>query len=179
MVTACKAESENGEIQDKVRARSVVVTDSEGRDGRIGATDCQAHGHPDQGWAGQWLLECTKQPLGEGLWKGCNGRSTPSCSNSHNGRSDPGQTTLAHRLLAGHGMGALEMEVMDRVTKGLVQGGRAQLIGGTQILSNALGTRGGATWPGNVLPQQWLETSLGELRECGSPPTGKSHARQQ
>ena len=56
----------------------------------------------------------------------------------------------------GIGQGAPEMEVMDRVTKGLVQGGRAQPISGTQILSNTLGARGGATWPGYALPWQWL-----------------------
>ena len=54
------------------------------------------------------------------------------------------------------GQGALEMEVMDRVTKGLVQGGRAQPIIGIQTPSNASGARGGATWLGNGLPQCWL-----------------------
>ena len=47
---------------------------------------------------------------------------------------------------------APEMEVMDRVTKGLVQGGRAQPIIGIQTPSNASGVRGGAIWPGNILP---------------------------
>ena len=42
--------------------------------------------------------------------------------------------------------------VMDRATKGLAQGGKAQLIGRTHILSNA----SGATWPGNALPLQWF-----------------------
>ena len=53
IVTTHKAESENEEIQDKVRARATVATDSGGRNGRIGATDCQAHGHTDQDWEGQ------------------------------------------------------------------------------------------------------------------------------
>ena len=105
--------------------------------------------------------------------------STPSHPNSHNGRSGPGQTTPAHSLPTGHEVGAPEMEVMDWLTKGLVQGGRAQLIGKTQILSNALGARGGATWPENVLPKQWLETSLGGLRKCSSPSTSNSHHSQQ
>ena len=42
---------------------------------------------------------------------------------------------------------------MDKVTKGLAQGGRAHPIGGIQILSNALGARDGVTWPGNALSQ--------------------------
>ena len=62
------------------------------------------------------------------------------------------------------GQGARELEVIARVTKGLAQGGRAQLIGETQITSNALGARGGATWQGNPLPLHQLWTSLGELR---------------
>ena len=85
--------------------------------------------------------------------RGCNGSSTPSCPNSHNGRSGPAHTTPAHSLPTGYGVGAPEMEVMDRVTKGLVQGVRAQSISGTQILSNALGARDEATWPWNALPQ--------------------------
>ena len=53
-------------------------------------------------------------------------------------------------------MGALEMEVMDRVSKGLAQGRRAQPIGRTQILSSALGAWGGVTWLENALPQHQL-----------------------
>ena len=58
--------------------------------------------------------------------------------------------------LLGMGQGAMELGVMARVTRGLAQGGRAQPIGRTQILSNALGTRGGATWHGNALPLHQL-----------------------
>ena len=46
----------------------------------------------------------------------------------------------------GVGKGARELEAMARATRGLAQGGRAQLIGRTQIPSNALGARGVATW---------------------------------
>ena len=35
---------------------------------------------------------------------------------------------------------------MARATKGLAQGGREQPTGGTQILSNALGTKPQTTW---------------------------------
>ena len=54
------------------------------------------------------------------------------------------------------GQGALEMEVMDRVSKGLAPGGRSHPIGRTQILSNVLDARGGVTWPEDALPQHWL-----------------------
>ena len=52
------------------------------------------------------------------------------------------------------GMGpvAMELGVMVRALKGLAQGGKAQPIDATQILSNALGARGGAKWQVNALP---------------------------
>ena len=53
----------------------------------------------------------------------------------------------------GMGQRAPEMEVMARITRGLVQGGREQQIAGIQTPSNASGARGRATWPGNALPQ--------------------------
>ena len=43
----------------------------------------------------------------------------------------------------GVGQGALEMKVVDRVAKGLVQGGMAQPIIRTQTPSNASGVRSG------------------------------------
>ena len=58
--------------------------------------------------------------------------------------------------LLGVGQGAREMEAIARVTRGLAQGGRAQLIGRTQIPSNVLGAMGGATWQGNALPLHQL-----------------------
>ena len=56
----------------------------------------------------------------------------------------------------GMGLGAPGMEAITRVTRGLVQGGRVWPIIGIQMLSNALDARGGATWPGNALPQHQL-----------------------
>ena len=52
--------------------------------------------------------------------------------------------------------GAMELKVMDRLTNELVQGGRAQPIGKIQTPFNASGARGGATWPGNALPNHQL-----------------------
>ena len=56
----------------------------------------------------------------------------------------------------GMGPGTLDMEIMDQVTKDLVQGGRALPIIRIQTPSDASGARGGATWTGNALPQHWL-----------------------
>ena len=56
----------------------------------------------------------------------------------------------------GVGQGASEMELMDRVTKGPVQGGRAQTITGIQTPSNASGARGGGHMARECLPQHQL-----------------------
>ena len=69
---------------------------------------------------------------------------------------DPDRPPQPTAYPLGVGQGAMELEVVDRAIKGLAQGGREQPIGGTKILSNALGARGGATWLGNALPQHQL-----------------------
>ena len=117
--------------------------------------------------------------LRRGHGKGCNGSSIPNHPNSHNGRSGPGHTTPTHSLLMGHWKGARELEAMARVTRGLIQGGMAQLIGKTQIPSNALGARDGATWQGMPYPCVSFKPVQGEWRECGSPPTSESSPCQQ
>ena len=95
-------------------------------------------------------------PWERGLGRGCNGSITPVTQT-------PTMVEVALDRLSQPavyplcvGQGALEVEVMNRVTKGLAQGGRAQPIGGTQILSNALGAMDRAAWPGNALPKHWL-----------------------
>ena len=72
-------------------------------------------------------------PLERGQRRGCSGSNTSSHPNSHNGRVGPGQTTPAHSLPTGCKTGAMELGVMDRATKGLEQGGRAQPTGGTKF----------------------------------------------
>ena len=56
----------------------------------------------------------------------------------------------------GVGQRVPEMEVMDRVTRGLVQGGRAQPIIRIQTPSNASSARGGTTWPWYAQPHHQL-----------------------
>ena len=156
MVTTYKAESKNQEIPDKVRARATVATDPGEGMAELGQQIAKLMTAQIKAGQGSNPSSTYSRPWERGCGRGCNGSHTPSCPNSHNGRSGPGQTTPAHSLPTGCGTGALEMEVMFRVTKGLAQGGRAQPVGRTQILSNAIGARGGATWPGNILPQHWL-----------------------
>ena len=79
----------------------------------------------------------------------------------------------------GMGQGAMRLGIMGRATRGLAQGGRVQQIDRTQILSNALGARGGAAWQGNALPCISFKSAKGELRECGSPLAGERCPSQQ
>ena len=72
------------------------------------------------------------------------------------GASCPGQTTPSLQLTHWVWGRALEMEVIDRVSESLVQGGRVQPIIGIQTLSYAPVARVRATWPGNALPQYQL-----------------------
>ena len=152
MVTAHKAESKNEEIWDKVRARATVDTDLAEEMGELGQQ------------IAKFMMALTK--AGQG--------NNPSSAPSTPGRDAMGGDTMLVALpiiqtltmvevaldrppqptayLLGIEQGARELEVIARVTRRLAQGGRAQPIGGTQILSNALGLKGGATWQGNALP---------------------------
>ena len=53
MIAAHKAESENEEACDKVRARSAMTTESVEGQYRVGEPDCQNDGCPHKGWEGQ------------------------------------------------------------------------------------------------------------------------------
>ena len=94
-------------------------------------------------------------------------------------KSGTGQTTQAHSLPTGCGAGDLEMEVMDRVSKGLVQGGRAQPTLRIQTPSNVSGARVGPCGQGMPYSNNGFKPTQGELEECSSPPTGDSHPSQQ
>ena len=72
------------------------------------------------------------------------------------GRGDPDQMTQACSLPTRCEAGSTKNGAMTRITKGLQQGGMAQPIFRTQTLSNASGSWGDATWPGNALPQHQL-----------------------
>ena len=76
--------------------------------------------------------------------------------------------------LLGVGQGARELEAIARVTRGLAQGGRAQLLGGTEIPSNAWGARVGPHGKGMPYPCVSFNPVWRELRECGSPLLAKA-----
>ena len=69
----------------------------------------------------------------------------------------------------GMGQGAMELGVMDRAAKGLAQEGRAQSIGRTQILSNALGARVGPHGQGMPYPNISFKPAQGNQENVAHP----------
>ena len=156
MVTTLKVESENEEFSDKVRARATVVTD-------------WGEGMADWGsrLPSSWLpwprLSRATAPLVYQVAprKGAMGGDTKVVALPVTQIPvmvwvglDRWPKATVYPL--GMGQGATEMEAMDRVTKGLMQGQKVQPIFRIPTPSNASCARGGATWPGNALPQHWL-----------------------
>ena len=107
MVAAHKAESENEEIWDKVRARATVATDSRKGTVELGQQIARLMAALTKAGQGSNPSSASSSPQERGCGRCHNGRSTLTlnCQNSHNGRSGPGQTTPAHSLPTGHGTG--------------------------------------------------------------------------
>ena len=156
MVVTHKAESKNEEIWDKVRARAMVTTDLGKGMAELGQQIAKLMATLTKVGQGSNPSSAPTSPQERGCGRGAI-VVTPPVTQAPimvGASLDRPPHPTAYPL--GVGQGALEMGVMDKVTKGLAQGGRAQPIGGTQILSNALGAMGGVTWPGNALPQHQL-----------------------
>ena len=156
MVTAHKAESKNEEIWDKVRAKAAVTTDSGEGTAELGQQIARLLIALTKAGQSSNPSSAPSSPRERGHGRGCNANSTPNHPNSHNGRSGPGQTTPACSLLTGCGTGSQGTGTNSQSSQGLAQGGRAQLIGGILIPSNALGARDWTTWQGNALPLHQL-----------------------
>ena len=144
MVTAHKAESNNEEFLDKVRARAMVGTDSGEGVAEVGQQIARSMAALTKDVQGGNPSSTPSTPWERSFGRGCNGSSTPNHPNSHDSRSGPGQTTPVHSLPTGCWTGSQGTGNNGQSNQGLAQGGRAQLIGGTQIPSNGLGARGWA-----------------------------------
>ena len=106
MVAACKAESENKEIWDMVRARATVATDSGEVMAELGQQIAKLMAALTKAGQGSNPSCAPSIPQERGCGRGHSGSSTPNHPNSHNGRNGPGQTTPACSLLTGHGTGS-------------------------------------------------------------------------
>ena len=133
MVTAHKAESKNNEIWDKVRARAAAATNSGEGMAELGQQIARLIVALTRAGQGSNPSSAPSSPQERGHGRGHSCSSTPNHLSSHNSINGPGQTTPACSLPSGCGKGAMELEAIARVTKGLAQGGRAQLIGVTHI----------------------------------------------
>ena len=140
MIITHKAETKKEEIQDKARARAAVVSDLGEGMAELGQQIAKLMAVLTKAGQGSNPSSAPRIPQKRGCGRGLSDSNTPSCSNTHNGRSGPGPPQPTAYPL-GVRQGAMELGVMDRGTQGQAQGGRAQPIGGNQILSNALGTR--------------------------------------
>ena len=105
MVIAHKVESENEEIQDKVRARAMVMTDLGEGMAELGQQIAKLMAAVTKAEQGNSPSSMLSSPQERVHGRGFNGSSTPSHSNSHNGRSGPGQSIQAHSLPTRHGTG--------------------------------------------------------------------------
>ena len=166
MVATQKAISANEEIQDKIRARAAVTTDSGEGTTELGQQIDKLMAALTKAGQGSNPASAPGSPRKRGCGRGCADRSTPSCPSSHNSQDSLGRPpqTTAHLLAVGQGLPYVEIK--GRSVMGLKLGVKLQ-PGGISTLSSVLDARAGAIWHGNVPLQPQLYTSLGELRECG------------
>ena len=103
MVTTYKTESENKEIQDKVRARAMVTTGSGEGMAKLGQLITKLMATLTKAGQDNSPSGVPSSSKERGHRRGCNSSSTLSHPNSYIGRSGPGQTNLAHSLPIGCG----------------------------------------------------------------------------
>ena len=106
MVATHKAEGEIQEIWDKVRVRATVKTDPGEGTPKLEQQIAKLMATLTQAGKGHGPSSLPSSPGERGHRWGCNGDSTPTHPNSHNGRVGPGQMTPAHSLPTGHGAGS-------------------------------------------------------------------------
>ena len=105
MITACKAESENKEAWDKVRARSAVATKPVEGTTELENQIAKLMAALTREGQGNSLSSAPNSPGHRGCGRGGMDRNTLSCPNSHNGQTGPGQTASAHSVSASHSTG--------------------------------------------------------------------------
>ena len=101
MVTAHKVESENEEAQDKVWARSAVTTKPVEGATELGNQIARLMTALARAGQDNSPGSAPNSPRHRCCGRGRMDRNTPSCPNSHNGQTGPGQTTSAHSISAG------------------------------------------------------------------------------
>ena len=150
MITACKAESENEEACNKVRARSAVMTEPVEGTTELGNQIAKLMAALTRAGQANSPTSAPNSPRQRGHGRGQMDRSTPGCPSSHNGQTCLGQTTSVCSAVA---QGPPLLEAKDQRHKGPR---KAFQIGRTSVPSSASVARVGTTWLRNMPPQQRL-----------------------
>ena len=171
MVAAQKAESENEGIQDKVKARAAVATNSGEEATELEQQIAKLMATLTKAGQGSNPASAPSSPRERGHGRGCTDRGTPSFPSSHNGQTGLGQTTPDHSTPTGCGRG---------VTISRNQGQSSQ---GTSARHEGTTKWKGPNSPQYFRCQDWghmawecptpataLNQSGGEPRECGPTP---------
>ena len=102
MVAACKAESKNEEVQDKVQARSAVTTKSVEGASELGNQIARLMAALTRAGQGNSPGSAPSGPRHRGHGGGRTDRTTSGCPNSHNSQTGLGQIASACSVSAGH-----------------------------------------------------------------------------
>ena len=145
--------NKNEEILDKVRSRATVTTELGEGMAELWHQIAKLMAALTKAVQGNNLSSVPSSPWERGHWRGCNGSSTPSHPNSHNGRSSPGQTTPACCLPIGYGTG------------GTGNGSNGQGNQGTSIRMESTANRHDPNSPQSFRCQGWGHMA----RECPTP----------
>ena len=94
--------AKNEEIQDKVRARAVVATNSGKQTTEVGKQIGKLMAALTKAGQGSNPASAPSSPRGRGHGRGHADRGTPGCPSSHNGQNGLGQTILDHSTPNGH-----------------------------------------------------------------------------
>ena len=155
MIAACKVESKNEEAHDKVRARSAMTTKPVEDTTELGNQIAKLVVALATAGQGNNPGSAPNSPRQRGCGRGWMDRNTPGHLSSHNGQTGLGQTTPPHSISPSHSTGTT-CQGEGQIPKGPKIAKEALQIGRTPVPSITLGARVGATWLGNVLPQQRL-----------------------
>ena len=143
IIATCKAENESEEIWDNVRVRAMVMTDPGEGTAELGQQIAKLMAALTQAGQGNGPSSAPGSPR-KGVMDDDTIVVVPPVAQTPTMVGvalDRQSQPTAYSL--GMGLGALGMEAMARVTRGLVQGGRAWPVIRTQTLSNDLGVRVG------------------------------------
>ena len=122
MITACKAESENEEAHDKVRARSAITTEPVEGTTELANHTARLMAALTMAEQGNHSTSNPNSPRQRGCGREWIDRSTPGCPSSHNGQTGLGQTTSVHHASVRHGTGTTTTGGQGPNTQGSKEG---------------------------------------------------------